>query len=223
MNDTAPHYLLTTETGWDCGANGDSPIFVDQGGVTNLRSAPAKIGAVPAELLGSWRFVLRPVDGSAIVEAADVEPDAWGERLELLTVVRALESLDQPSWVTIVGCSRYIEQGVSYGVAEWRENDWRWEFFGQMVPVRDSDLWQRMDRALQFHRVDCGNRRFDSAHDALAGHNWTRSSKYQNCLHRMLSLDRLKHWPQRLMACGAAVSREMGDALERFRGRVCTP
>ena len=111
---------------------------------------------------GRWRFVLRPLDGSPDIEAADIEPDVLGERLDLLTVVRALESLDQPSWVTLIGCTRYVEQGVLYGVAEWKENDWRWERFGQIAPVRNINLWQRMDRILQFHRVDCGRRRFDA-------------------------------------------------------------
>ena len=119
------------------------------------------------EGIGRWRFVLRPIDGSAALEVADVEPDAWGERLDLLTVVRALESLDQPSRVTLLGCTRYVEQGIQYGLAEWRENQWRWEYFGQMVPVRDADLWQRMDRILQFHQVDCGQRRFDAGHNLL--------------------------------------------------------
>ncbi len=118
---------------------------------------------------GRWRFVLTPLDGSPEIEAADVEPDVWGERLCLLTVVRALESLDQPSWVTLVGCTRYVEQGIAYGIAEWRESGWRWEYFGQMTPVRDIDLWQRMERILQFHRVDCGRRRFDASHGLLDG------------------------------------------------------
>ena len=125
------------------------------------------------EGLGHWRFVLRPVDGSAEITAADVEPDVWGERLDLLTVVRALESLDQPSRVTLVGCTRYVEQGIQYGLAEWKESGWRWEWFGQMVPVRDTDLWQRMDRILQYHRVDCGQRRFfDGGHGNLGGPHW---------------------------------------------------
>ena len=125
--------------------------------------------------LGQWRFVLRPHDGSPPIEAGDIEPDAWGERLDLLTAVRALESLDQPSRVTLVGCTRYVEQGILYGIAEWKQNDWRWECFGQMVPVRDSDLWQRMDRALQFHRVDCRQRRFDTPHSSSDGPHWQRS------------------------------------------------
>jgi ribonuclease HI len=122
--------------------------------------------------LGQWRFVLRPVDGAAGVEGAGNEPGVWGERLDLLTVVRALEYLDQPSWITLIGCTRYVEQGVSYGVAEWKENQWRWEHFGHMVPVRDMDLWQRMDRVLQFHRVDCGRRRFDLGHTLCKEPHW---------------------------------------------------
>ena len=124
------------------------------------------------EGLGRWKFVLRPTDGSTPIEVADEEPDIWGERLDLLTVVRALESLDQPSKVTVVGCTRYVEQGIQFGLAEWRDNDWRWEYFGQMVPVRDADLWQRMDRVLQFHEVSCGQRRFDAGHHEVSAPHW---------------------------------------------------
>jgi ribonuclease HI len=129
------------------------------------------------EGLGRWRFLLQPLDGSSQIEAADIEPDLWGERLDLLTVVRALESLDQPSWVTLVGCTRYVEQGVLYGLTEWKENGWRWECFGRMVPVRDIDLWQRMDRILQIHRVDCGQRRLDASHDGVDGPHWDSRHK----------------------------------------------
>ena len=124
------------------------------------------------EGLGRWRFELQPLDGSPSVEVADAEPDVWGERLELLTIVRALESLDQRSKVTLVGCCRYIEQGIQFGLPEWKENDWRWEYFGQMVPVRDCDLWQRLDRVMQFHEVDCRRRRFDPGHAVLNGPHW---------------------------------------------------
>jgi ribonuclease HI len=86
----------------------------------------------------------------------------------LLTLVRALESLDQPSKVTLIGCSNYIRQGIQYGVAEWRANDWLWEWFGQMVPVKNADLWQRLDRSLAFHEVECGLRRIDAAHPLKA-------------------------------------------------------
>jgi ribonuclease HI len=122
-----------------------------------------------AEGTGQWRFVLRPTTGGDPFEAADREPGIQGERLDLLCVVRALESLDQPSRVTLMDCSDYVWKGVQYGLPEWRSNGWRWEFFGQMVPVKNGDLWQRLDQALQFHCVECKRRRFDPAHRPMAG------------------------------------------------------
>lgn len=113
---------------------------------------------------GNWRFVLQSLDGSEPFEAADSEPEAHGERLELLAVVRGLEALQQPSRVTLVTPSRYVNRGLTYGLAEWRANDWQWEHFGEMVPVKNRDLWQRVDRALEYHRIECRAWRFDLPH-----------------------------------------------------------
>jgi hypothetical protein len=108
--------------------------------------------------------VLRTADGSGRLVVDDVEPNTQGERLELLAVVRGLESLEQPSTVTLLTRSNYVREGIRYGVSEWRENGWRWENFGRMVPVKNADLWQRIDRALEFHKVECRLRRFDPPH-----------------------------------------------------------
>jgi ribonuclease HI len=121
-----------------------------------------------ANAVGQWRFVLQSVDGTDQFEATDSEPQVHGERLELLAVVRGLEALAQPSRVTLVTASRYVNRGLTYGLTEWRANDWQWEHFGQMVPVKNRDLWQRVDRALMFHQLDCKRWRFDLAHGELA-------------------------------------------------------
>ena len=156
------------------------------------------------EGFGRWRFVLRPVDGSNAIEVADIEPDIWGERLDLLTVVRALESLDQPSRVTLVGCTRYVEQGILFGLSEWRDNGWRWEYFGQMAPVRDADLWQRMDRVLHFHQVNCGLRRLDAGHCPLDGPHWNRVKGVENWVDRIAGSDWVKCCVPAVVArCGA--------------------
>src|SRR5580698_6275307 len=118
---------------------------------------------------GGWQFVLRSTDGDQRFDASDAEADISVERLELLTVVRALEFLDQPSRVTLVDCGDYVWSGVRYGLAEWRTSDWRWEYFGQMVPVKNADLWQRLDRAMEFHDVQCRRRRFDGPHNRTSG------------------------------------------------------
>jgi ribonuclease HI len=113
---------------------------------------------------GRWRFVLRASDGSEPLVAEDVEPDVQGERLELLSVVRGLEALEQPSRVTLMTPSIYVREGIRYGLEEWRSNDWQWESFGRMVPVKNGDLWQRVDLAMKFHEVECHTRRFDPPH-----------------------------------------------------------
>lgn len=118
---------------------------------------------------GQWRFMLKEADGLALFQAVDVEPGVYGERLDLLTIIRALESLDQPSRVTLTSCSPYVRQGMQYGISEWRENKWQWEFFGYMVPIKHADLWQRMDHLLHVHAVECRQRRFDGPHGTLAG------------------------------------------------------
>jgi len=116
---------------------------------------------------GGWRFVLRACDGSEQFEAADVEPDAQGDRLELLTVLRGLEALGQPARVTLRTASVHVREGIRHGLREWRRNGWQWEFFGHMVPVKNRDLWQRVDCAMQFHSVECRTWRFDPPHQSV--------------------------------------------------------
>jgi ribonuclease HI len=110
--------------------------------------------------------VLQAVDGSEQFEATDDEPEAQGERLELLALVRGLEALPRPARVTLVTPSKYVNRGLAYGLEEWRSNDWQWEHFGEMVPVKNRDLWQRVDRALEFHQLECRAWRFDLPHAA---------------------------------------------------------
>ncbi|MBS0210724.1 MAG: hypothetical protein JSS27_17410 [Planctomycetes bacterium] len=111
-----------------------------------------------------WSFVLHAADGTAMQTAQELEPDQHGERLELLSVIRGLEALDQPSRVTLVTRSKYVRRGIAYGLDEWRANDWTWECYGEMVPVKNRDLWQRLDRAMAFHQIELRTSRVDTAH-----------------------------------------------------------
>ena len=126
-------------------------------------------------------------------------PGASGS--DLLTVVRALESLDQPSRVTLLGCTRYVAQGIQFGLADWRENQWRWECFGEMVSVRDADLWQRMDHVLQFHQVECGQRRFDAPHNQAAGPHWSQVRPNRNWVDRIAGKNWVKCYSLLLAIC----------------------
>ena len=143
MNASAPHYLLFSES--------------------RAKRTQTRSHVLDDSHIGEWRFVLETVDGSARFEAADEEPNAELERLELLAVVRGLEALNQPSRVTLLTASRYVSRGFRFGLNEWRENGWQWERYGEMAPVKNADLWRRVDRAMQFHRVECRIWRFDPA------------------------------------------------------------
>ena len=102
-----------------------------------------------------WKFVLQSVGEEEHFSASDSECETRASRLELLAVVRGLEALGQPSRVTLLTRSRYVRRGIRRELNQWRERRWCWERFGNVVPIRDHDLWQRIDRALQYHQVEC--------------------------------------------------------------------
>ena len=104
---------------------------------------------------GRWCFMLESGDGSHSLKVEDDEPDTHGERLELLALVRGLEAVPQPARVTLVASSPYVNRVLNGGLDEWRSSDWQWERHGEMVPVKNADLWRRVDRALHFHSVEC--------------------------------------------------------------------
>ena len=160
MNVPAPHFLLFAEAALQ------SQCASGAAATSSCRGSSAD-ACLTAEGVsrGRWRFVLQLPGGETSLEAADDEAEATSERLELLAVVRGLEALDQPSRVTLVTGSRFLRRGLDFGLSQWRENDWQWERYGRMTAVKNADLWQRLDRLLDFHTLECRASRLESAHD----------------------------------------------------------
>ena len=102
-----------------------------------------------------WRFLLLKADSDQTVTASDLVDEASATRTELLALVRGLEALDEPGEIRLFTASKYISRGMSRGLSQWRAEGWHWERFGRRVPVRDCDLWRRVDHALEFHTVQC--------------------------------------------------------------------
>jgi ribonuclease HI len=102
-----------------------------------------------------WKFTLKSIGTDERLTASDAEPAIDRSRLELLAVVRGLESLDGPSRVTLLTRSRYVSRGIHRQLGQWRDHRWQWERFGTMSPIRDFDLWRRIDRALEYHTIEC--------------------------------------------------------------------
>lgn len=120
--------------------------------------AESELESFQGQTLGRWRFVLQSAETADRFDASDWEPGVSLERLELLTVIRGLEELDQPSHVTIVTDSKCVLHGFGFGLRQWRHNGWQWEQFGDLVPITNADLWRRIDRASQFHQIQCRHR-----------------------------------------------------------------
>jgi ribonuclease HI len=156
---------------------------------------------------GVWRFVLAQVGTSDSLSATDIEPIACRERLELLAVVRGLEAIDQPARVTLVTGSRYVSRGLKRGLADWRAADWQWERFGQLVAVRDHDLWRRVDRALQFHRLDCRLWHFDGP--AYGDHTIEAAERAAPTAGQRLAHAARKRWRR-----ASQVAAAWGEALQ---------
>src|SRR5437763_6771254 len=152
MSVPAPHFLLYAEAA-------PLPAVSAAQGRNSSACASESCDA------GRWRFVLRVPGGETSLEAADEEPEATPQRLELLAVVRGLEALSQPSRVTLLTGSRYLRRGLDSGLSQWRESDWQWERYGRMAPVKDSDLWQRLDRLLGIHELQCKPTRLEKSDD----------------------------------------------------------
>jgi ribonuclease HI len=102
---------------------------------------------------GYWRFALETADGVPVLDAEDIESGDLN-RLTLLAAVRGLESIEGPSCVTLLSNNRYLIRSLSDSLPRWRQNDFVWEHFGRRIDVQHADLWRRVDRALQIHRVE---------------------------------------------------------------------
>lgn len=101
-----------------------------------------------------WRFLLLRAGSDQTTSASELVDEESAARTELLAVVRGLEAVDGPANVRLFTSSQYIQRGFSRGLAQWRSQRWHWERFGRRVPIRDCDLWQRIDHALAFHTVE---------------------------------------------------------------------
>lgn len=98
---------------------------------------------------GGWGALLR--FGEHEKELKGGEPDTTNNRMELMAVIQALEILKRPCHVVLTVDSRYVRDGVERWMPRWKRNGW---MTAERKPVKNQDLWQRLDQALTGHRVD---------------------------------------------------------------------
>ena len=98
---------------------------------------------------GGWGVVLRY--GSNEKEMYGGEPETTNNRMELMAAIRGLETLTKPCRVVLTTDSRYVMDGITSWMANWKKRGWK---TASKQPVKNVDLWQRLDAAAQPHTID---------------------------------------------------------------------
>ncbi len=118
---------------------------------------------------GGWGAVLRYREKER--ELWGGEPQTTNNRMELMAAIVALETLKRPCNVALTTDSRYVQKGVTEWMESWKRRGWK---TANKQPVKNVDLWQRLDRAIARHNIEWHWVRGHSGHpeneraDALA-------------------------------------------------------
>ena len=118
------------------GAAHDVVIYTDGG------CAPTNPGP------GGWAAVL--IKGAHQKELKGGEPHTTNNRMELMAAISALEALKQPCAVDMHTDSRYVRDGITKYINNWKRNGWR---TAAKEPVKNKDLWERLETARNVHTV----------------------------------------------------------------------
>ncbi len=97
---------------------------------------------------GGWGAILR--HGGSEREISGGEADTTNNRMELMAAIRALEALTRPVTARVHTDSTYVKDGITKWMAQWKVRGWR---TAAKKPVKNVDLWQRLDAAAAGHDV----------------------------------------------------------------------
>jgi ribonuclease HI len=102
---------------------------------------------------GGWAFVLRDCRTGKELEGSGGEPHTTNNQMELMAAIRGLEALKRVCQVTLFSDSKYVGQGLSTWMAGWKKQGWRRKEGSSWKPVKNVELWQRLDELVGRHRV----------------------------------------------------------------------
>ncbi len=120
------------------GANASSKVEIFTDGACSGNPGP-----------GGWAALLRFKGVER--ELSGGEPHTTNNRMELTAAIAALEALKRPCTVTLKTDSTYVKNGVTQWMPRWKANAWR---TADKKPVKNQDLWERLDAALANHEID---------------------------------------------------------------------
>lgn len=97
---------------------------------------------------GGWGAVMR--FNHQEKDLSGGEKDTTNNRMEMMAVIAALEALKRPCQVTITTDSQYVMKGMTEWLPGWKTKNWR---TASKQPVKNADLWQRMEKAAAIHQL----------------------------------------------------------------------
>jgi ribonuclease HI len=98
---------------------------------------------------GGWGALLTA--GEHVKELSGAEPLTTNNRMELTAVIRALEALKRPSRLRIFTDSEYVRRGITEWVRSWKARGWK---TADRKPVKNQDLWERLDSLTAGHQIE---------------------------------------------------------------------
>ncbi|MCB1353211.1 MAG: ribonuclease HI [Rhodobacteraceae bacterium] len=102
---------------------------------------------------GGWGVLLLARDGETVLKSRELsggEAQTTNNRMELMAAISALEALGRATPITIVTDSVYVRDGVTRWIHGWKKNGWK---TAAKKPVKNEDLWRRLDEAQGRHEV----------------------------------------------------------------------
>jgi len=102
---------------------------------------------------GGWAYLLRHPATEKQREGSGGEPETTNNRMELMGVIEGLTALKKPTHVELFTDSVYVGKGMSEWMPKWKANGWKRKEGKRLVPVKNEDLWRRLDALIQTHKV----------------------------------------------------------------------
>ena len=107
---------------------------------------------------GACRGNPGPGGWGAVMRYGGIEKELYGgdalttnNRMELTAVIRALEALKRHCKVRVVTDSQYVKNGITQWITKWKKNGWR---TSDRKPVKNAELWLRLDELVGRHQVE---------------------------------------------------------------------
>ena len=103
---------------------------------------------------GGWAFILRCGASGKELERADGLSQTTNNQMELMAVIEGLSVLKEPCHVDLYSDSAYVLNGMNQWMAGWKSRGWKRKEGKKLVPVKNVELWQRLDQAMQQHEIE---------------------------------------------------------------------